>query len=122
MRFYQKIRFLSMTTFLIDEDDLDNMENIHRFSRMKEYDVYTATNGPGGVAMALAERPDLILMDLGLPNPEDGLKATLPIRAQDGTEDIPVIAPRPGRWRRTSGRPARRAATTSRASRSIPNV
>ena len=81
-----------MTKILVVEDDLNNMEIIVRFLRMKKYDVHSATNGPDGVAMARAERPDLILMDLSLPNPEDGLDATRQIRAQAGTEEIPVIA------------------------------
>ena len=81
-----------MTTVLVVEDDLNNMEIIVRFLRMKKFAVLSAANGPDGVAMALAEKPDLILMDLGLPNPEDGLEATRQIRAQVGTEGIPIIA------------------------------
>lgn len=81
-----------MQKVLVVEDDLNNMEIIVRFLRLKKYTVVSATNGPDGVAMALAERPDLILMDLGLPNPEDGLEATRQIRSQAGTEAIPIIA------------------------------
>ena len=81
-----------MQKVLVVEDDLNNMEIIVRFLRLKKYTVVSATNGPDGVAMALAEKPDLILMDLGLPNPEDGLEATRQIRSQAGTEGIPIIA------------------------------
>lgn len=81
-----------MQKVLVVEDDLDNMEIIVRFLRMKMFTVLSAANGPEGVAMALAEKPDLILMDMGLPYMEDGLEATRQIRTQAGTEGIPIIA------------------------------
>jgi two-component system, cell cycle response regulator DivK len=81
-----------MPKILVVEDDLDNMEIILRFLKMRKFEVVTALDGPSGVAQALSEKPDLILMDMGLPNPEDGLEATRRIRAQAGTETIPIIA------------------------------
>lgn len=81
-----------MPKILVVEDDLNNLEIIVRFLKIRQFAVATAANGPEGVAQALAEKPDLILMDLGLPNPEDGLEATRQIRAQAGTETIPIIA------------------------------
>jgi CheY-like chemotaxis protein len=83
---------MPMSKVLVVEDDLTNLEFIVRFLKIKKFSVVTAANGPEGVALALTERPDLILMDLGLPNPEDGLEATRQIRAQAGTETIPIIA------------------------------
>jgi CheY-like chemotaxis protein len=81
-----------MPKILVVEDDATNLEIIVRFLKISKFAVVTASNGPEGVAMAAAEAPDLILMDLGLPNPEDGLEATRLIRAQAGTERIPIIA------------------------------
>ena len=81
-----------MPRILVVEDDLTNLEIIVRFLKISQFEVVTAGNGPEGVALALSEKPDLILMDLGLPNPEDGLEATRQIRAQAGTESIPIIA------------------------------
>jgi CheY-like chemotaxis protein len=81
-----------MRKILVVEDDHNNLEIVVRFLRISKFSVVTAVNGPDGVALALAEKPDLILMDLGLPNPEDGLEATRRIRAQAGTETIPIIA------------------------------
>jgi len=81
-----------MTKVLVVEDEPDNLEIIVRLLKMRQFTVVTAQDGPSGVATALAERPDLILMDLGLPDPEDGLEATRQIRAQAGTEGIPIIA------------------------------
>jgi two-component system cell cycle response regulator DivK len=81
-----------MPKILVVEDDPDNMEIILRFLKIRKFEVVTALDVPTGVALALAEQPDLILMDMGLPNPEDGLEATRQIRAQAGTEKIPIIA------------------------------
>jgi two-component system cell cycle response regulator DivK len=81
-----------MPKVLVVEDDPTNLEIIVRFLKLSRFEVVVATNGPDGVALALAEKPDLVLMDLGLPNPEDGLEATRQIRARVGTETIPIIA------------------------------
>jgi len=81
-----------MPKILVVGDDLTNLEIIVRFLKIRKFEVLTAANGPEGVALAAASDPDLILMDLGLPNPEDGLEATRQIRAQAGTERIPIIA------------------------------
>jgi two-component system, cell cycle response regulator DivK len=50
-----------------------------------------ATDGGQGVAMAASERPDLILMDITLPD-IDGKEATRRIKADPATKAIPVIA------------------------------
>lgn len=55
------------------------------------YEVVTAVNGREGVETAAAQTPDLILMDLGLPE-IDGLEATRIIKADPQTSDIPIIA------------------------------
>ena len=81
-----------MPKILVVDDDLTNLEIIVRFLKISKFEVVTAASGPEGVALAVAEKPDLILMDLGLPNPEDGLEATREIRAQAGTQTIPIIA------------------------------
>jgi CheY-like chemotaxis protein len=72
----------------------DNEDNIYvvknRFARVG-FTVLVATDGEQGVAMAAAERPDLILMDLRLPG-LDGWEATRRIKAQPETRHIPIIA------------------------------
>lgn len=72
----------------------DNDDNIYvvknRFTRAG-FTVLVATDGEQGVAMAAAELPDLILMDMRLPV-LDGWEATRRIKAQPETRHIPIIA------------------------------
>jgi CheY-like chemotaxis protein len=56
-----------------------------------EYELITAGDGEAGVAMAAAERPDLILMDISLPV-MDGYQATDRIKANPNLAHIPIIA------------------------------
>ena len=56
-----------------------------------EYEVVVAVDGEEGVKKAAQERPDLILMDLGLPV-LDGWEATKIIKANSELKHIPVIA------------------------------
>jgi two-component system cell cycle response regulator DivK len=81
-----------MPKILVVEDDPNNLEIIQRFLKLRQFEVVAALDVPTSVRLALTEKPDLILMDMGLPDPEDGLEATRQIRAQAGTETIPIIA------------------------------
>jgi two-component system cell cycle response regulator DivK len=55
------------------------------------YEILSARDGAAGIAMAAAEQPHLILMDLNLPQ-IDGWEATRRLKADPATRDIPVIA------------------------------
>jgi two-component system cell cycle response regulator DivK len=72
----------------------DNDDNVYmlknRLSRAG-FTVVIATNGAQGVVMAASEQPDLVLMDLTLPD-IDGKDATRRIKADPATKRIPVIA------------------------------
>jgi CheY-like chemotaxis protein len=73
------------------EDNDDNVYVVrHRLGRAG-FTVVVAVDAEQGLAMAAAERPDLILMDLGLPG-LDGWEATRRLKAAPATKDIPVIA------------------------------
>jgi CheY-like chemotaxis protein len=54
------------------------------------YDVVTAGDGEEGVQKALADKPDLILMDVMMPK-MDGFEACKRLRSQEPTRDIPII-------------------------------
>ena len=73
------------------EDNDDNIYMLERRLTRAGFTVVIARDGAQGVEMASAERPDLILMDLGLPV-LDGWEATRRIKAAADTKHIPVIA------------------------------
>jgi two-component system, cell cycle response regulator DivK len=73
------------------EDNDDNIYMLQRRLLRAGFSVIIARDGAEGVAMAAAERPDLILMDMGLPV-LDGWEATRQIKAAAETKHIPVIA------------------------------
>jgi CheY-like chemotaxis protein len=80
-----------MTKVLYVEDNEDNIYMLKNRLSRKGYTVLIATDGAQGVAMAAAEQPELILMDLSLPV-LDGWEATRQIKAAEKTRHIPVIA------------------------------
>jgi len=73
------------------EDNDDNIYMLEKRLKRAGFTVMIARDGAQGVAMAAAELPDLILMDLGLPV-LDGWEATRRIKAAPQTAHIPVIA------------------------------
>jgi two-component system, cell cycle response regulator DivK len=74
------------------EDNEDNLYMLQLyFDVLGGYEIVSATDGAAGLAMAAAERPDLILMDLNLPE-IDGWEATRRLKADPATCDIPIIA------------------------------
>ncbi|HEY7365089.1 MAG TPA: response regulator [Methylomirabilota bacterium] len=79
------------TKILYVEDNDDNVFMLRGRLRRAGFDVVVATDGEQGVAMAAAEAPALILMDLSLPV-LDGWEATRRLKARPDTAAIPVIA------------------------------
>ena len=81
-----------MTKVLYVEDNDDNVYMLKmRLELLDNFEVVVAENGEKGCAMALSERPDIILMDLEMPV-VDGWEATRRLKADPQTRDIPVIA------------------------------
>lgn len=76
---------------LIVEDDTDNRRIVVKVLSVEGYQVVEATDGIEALAQARAERPDLILMDLALPN-MDGWEATRRLKSDPETRAIPVVA------------------------------
>jgi CheY-like chemotaxis protein len=62
-----------------------------RFDMLVGYEILSARDGAAVLAMAASERPDLILMDLDLPE-IDGWEATRLLKTDSATRDIPIIA------------------------------
>ena len=81
-----------MRRLLYIEDNEDNLYMLQLwFDVLGEYEILSARDGVAGIAMAAAERPDLILMDLNLPE-IDGWEAARRLKADPATRDIPIIA------------------------------
>lgn len=80
-----------MATVLVIEDNLANMKLALFLLSSAGYVVRTAADAEAGVALALTERPDLILMDIQLPG-MDGLEATTRLKGDPATRGVPVVA------------------------------
>ncbi len=80
-----------MPKILLIEDNEQNRDALSRRLRRRGYNVVMAVNGNQGVAMALSERPDLVLMDLNMPE-LDGWEATRLIKAEPYGATMPIIA------------------------------
>jgi len=82
----------SVHKLLYIEDNEDNLYMLTLwFDALGGYEIVSAPDGATGIAMAAAEPPDLILMDLNLPE-IDGWEATRRLKADPATRDIPIIA------------------------------
>jgi CheY-like chemotaxis protein len=80
-----------MTKILLVEDNEMNRDMLSRRLAKRGYEVLIAEDGEKGVAAAVAQKPDLILMDMSLPV-MDGWEATRRLKAAADTSRIPVIA------------------------------
>lgn len=80
-----------MARILVIEDNPANMKLASLLLRNAGHVVLSAIDAESGLAMAYAERPDLILMDIQLPG-MDGLAATVLLKQNPVTAAVPVIA------------------------------
>ncbi len=80
-----------MKKILVVEDNEINIYLCSRIIKSSGYEVIEARTGEEGVALALKERPDLIIMDIQLPG-IDGLETTKRIRESEADGEIPIIA------------------------------
>ena len=80
-----------MHTILIVEDNDKNMKLARDVLQAKGYATLEAVNGEDGVRLALEHIPDLVLMDIQLPD-INGVEAFRRIRAHAATAAVPVVA------------------------------
>ncbi|MEM9169573.1 MAG: response regulator [Pseudomonadota bacterium] len=78
------------TVLIVEDNDL-NMKLFHDLLEAHGYDTLQARTGSHAVALAKEHRPDLILMDIQLPE-VSGLQVTAEIKNDPELTDIPVIA------------------------------
>jgi two-component system, cell cycle response regulator DivK len=76
---------------LVVEDDEMNRDMLSRRLELHGYQIVQAVDGREGLEAAAVEAPDLILMDMSLPE-MDGWETTRRLKADDATRSIPVIA------------------------------
>jgi CheY-like chemotaxis protein len=82
---------MSKGHILVVEDNLDNYELVRTILELAGYDTFLAINGRDGVDAARKQKPDLILMDMALPE-MDGWDATERIRKHPETKNVPTVA------------------------------
>jgi two-component system, cell cycle response regulator DivK len=81
-----------VTKLLYVEDNDDNIYMLKmRLELLGDFEVLTAENGERGCEVAVAERPDIVLMDLEMPV-MDGWEATRRLKDNPQTRDIPGIS------------------------------
>ena len=78
-------------TILIVEDNERNLKLVRDILQYNGYETIEARNAADGVALAAEHRPDLILMDIQLPD-VDGVTALSRLRADPRTASIGVVA------------------------------
>jgi DNA-binding response OmpR family regulator len=71
-------------------DDSETILMMERMVLQHSYDVITAKDGDAGVATAIEQRPDLILLDVVMPK-IDGFHACRRLRREDATRSTPII-------------------------------
>jgi CheY-like chemotaxis protein len=79
-----------MATIMVVEDNELSRDALSRRLERRGYRVVVAVDGEQAIQLAQNERPDLILMDLGLPR-VDGLEATRQLKTDPRTRQIPII-------------------------------
>jgi CheY-like chemotaxis protein len=80
-----------VTRLLLVEDNELNRDMLTRRLQRRGFQVITALDGEGAIRAAREEKPDLILMDMGLPG-VNGWDATRKIKENPETRHIPVVA------------------------------
>ena len=76
---------------LVVDDSADNVAMLSLDLQQQGYRVVTATDGEDAISVAFYALPNLILMDISMPN-LDGLGATRKIRENAALQNVPVIA------------------------------
>jgi len=75
---------------LVVEDDLDIAEMLNAYFRVQGYEVYTVNWGEDGVRSCQTVHPDLVILDIRLPD-IDGYEVAKRLRSDRRTKDIPII-------------------------------
>ena len=74
---------------MLVDDSLDQLD-LYEFALADRFAVLTASRGDAAVALAIAEQPDVIVLDLGMPG-MDGWQVSRRLKDHPRTMDIPII-------------------------------
>ncbi len=80
-----------MTRILVVEDEQANLATIRDLLNFEGYEVLEARSGRDGVEVATANKPDIILLDMRMPE-MDGYEVARQLKAGPETKEIPIIA------------------------------
>ena len=80
-----------MKTVLLIEDSLENTILVERVLGASGYEMLHAANGETGIKMAVEHVPDLVLIDIGLPDVDGHTVVTL-LRQVDELQVVPLVA------------------------------
>lgn len=75
---------------LVVDDEVDIINLIKDYLEIQDYSVITATDGDSALKLAIAEKPDLITLDIMMGN-KDGYETCLLLRENETTSHIPII-------------------------------
>ncbi len=81
---------MSKATILLIDDETQQLTLLSDILEVRGYSVITADNGTDGYNLATSKRPDLIILDLAMPD-IDGGKVAQQLRETPQTEHIPII-------------------------------
>jgi signal transduction histidine kinase/integral membrane sensor domain MASE1 len=77
---------------LVVDDNLDSAESLAILLQMQGHDVRMASDGPSALAAAREHRPELVLLDIGLPAGMDGYELAQRLRPEAGLERAVIVA------------------------------
>ena len=79
-----------MKTILIVDDDVDIVDLVENRLKKNNYDVIFANNGSDGIKKAVEQKPDLIIMDILMPQMTGG-EAVKILKSFEDTQNIPIL-------------------------------
>ena len=82
---------MSAKTILIIDDDIDLVEILRLTLESEGFRVVDAQSGERGIAVARAEKPDLILLDVMMSQVDEGFQTAYALRQDERTLEIPIL-------------------------------
>jgi signal transduction histidine kinase/ActR/RegA family two-component response regulator len=77
---------------LVVDDNIDGAESLALLLRLEGHEVRTAYDGPSALQAAVVHRPEVVLLDIGLPQGMDGYEVARRLRRQEGLEGVLLVA------------------------------